>query len=131
MGGILTGATDAGAVSPCWGIMADGVCPKCGWKAPEGLLKCPFCKTYIRTPGSSSSDIKLKRPISSREPAPTPPPDPSLPPADPTVVKEVQRALARELFDDSDKWQVFEQDPPTGIAEEESTPDEDTEPPVR
>ncbi|MBI3723338.1 hypothetical protein HY251_05205 [bacterium] len=35
--------------------MLEGTCPKCGWRAPLGLLKCPFCKTYIRQPGSSSS----------------------------------------------------------------------------
>lgn len=78
--------------------MPDGVCPKCGWKAPAGLLKCPFCKTYIREPGSSSSSEEKPKPLA----------DPALPPPDPDVVRHVQRELARELFDDSDKWPAFE-----------------------
>jgi hypothetical protein len=104
--------------------MADGVCPKCGWKAPSGLLKCPFCKTYIREPGAGSShDEKAVKPI-----APAPPPlDPKLPPPDPTVVRRVQRELARELFDASDKWPVFEGDAPASG----TSPDETTDPPVR
>lgn len=89
-------------------MSGDGVCKKCGWKAPAGLLKCPFCKTYIREPGSgSSSEEKAKPILPLPEPAP-PAPDPSLPPADQGIVRKVQRELARELFDDSDKWPVFE-----------------------
>src|SRR5277367_5774999 len=95
-----------------WGNMPEGVCPKCGWKAPAGLLKCPFCKTYIRTPGasSSSSDLKLRKQVAEEKEAGPPPIDPNLPKPDPTVVKRVQREIARELFDDSDKWEVFERD---------------------
>jgi len=39
--------------------LSEDKCPKCGWKAPAGLLKCPFCKTYIRKPGGSSSELKV------------------------------------------------------------------------
>jgi hypothetical protein len=104
--------------------MPSGVCPKCNWKAPAGLLKCPFCKTYIRKPGEGSSgenEVFERRPPppppvpvepSSEVAIPIPPLDPKLPPPDPNVVRRVQREIARELFDDSDKWDVFE--PPGG-----------------
>lgn len=39
--------------------LSEDKCPKCGWKAPAGLLKCPFCKIYIRKPGSSSTELKV------------------------------------------------------------------------
>ncbi|MEZ0230920.1 MAG: hypothetical protein ACAI25_20040 [Planctomycetota bacterium] len=95
--------------------MPDGTCLKCGWKAPAGLLKCPFCKTYIREPGSGSSGEE-------KAPPPRPAsPDPALPAADPTVVRHVQRELARELFDDSDKWPVFEGGEPPAPKPEDDT----------
>jgi hypothetical protein len=94
-------------------LMPDGVCKKCGWKAPAGLLKCPFCKTYIREPGASSSSEDRAKPAVARA-------DPALPAPDPAGVRHVQRELARELFDDSDKWPVFEGDaPPPAKAPEE------------
>lgn len=112
--------------------MPDGVCTKCGWKAPAGLLKCPFCKTYIREPGSgSSSEEKVKTTFPPPPDVPSPDPDAKLPAADPTVVRRVQRELARELFDDSDRWPVFEGDASSAPPAPESSPDEDTSPPPR
>jgi hypothetical protein len=122
----------------------DGVCSKCGFKAPAGLLKCPFCKIYIRTPGSSSStDITLSRPIGAAAAAPSdeaplpessgggipvPALDPSLPPPDAKVVELVQRALARELFDDSNyQWDVKEIRREDEAMKKDAAPDEKTE----
>jgi hypothetical protein len=110
--------------------MPDGVCPKCGWRAPAGLLKCPFCKTYIRKPGSGSSGEE--RPVPKKPPPSEssgvviaiPPIDPTLPPPDPNVMKKVQREIARELFDDSDKWEVLAKDPPSDPDESTETQDE-------
>ncbi len=114
--------------------MPEGVCAKCGFKAPAGLLKCPFCRIYIRQPGSSSStELKVPQIQTTRPPTPgsdlakveklddrveklddkIDEPPANAPPPDPDVVRAVQREIARQLFDDSSyEWKTGDEPPP-------------------
>jgi hypothetical protein len=117
--------------------LSEDRCPKCGWKAPAGLLKCPFCKTYIRKPGSSSS-TELKVPDAAAleraeeelasEPSPAES-EPEGPAPDPKVVRSVTRKVTREvsraLFDDSDTLGALEKSDPFESDATERLPDRD------
>jgi hypothetical protein len=112
--------------------LSEDKCPKCGWKAPAGLLKCPFCKTYIRKPGGSSSQLLVPDAAtiaraaadgtgadeSGEAPASDATPSTPLPldPAARDVARQVQREIGRALFDDSDAFQTLEKKPPEQLA---------------
>jgi hypothetical protein len=65
-------------------------CPKCGFRPPVGLVRCPLCKVGFVVEKRAPPPAPPRK---DAEPGPEPPPQ---------MIDEVKKHLARELFGSSD-----------------------------